>query len=97
MTNANAKVEALLMHDYCEPENMETDSKGIKNILTSPSKQPVPQKKQKGDKDTTAGAHAGDASNATILWYSPKDDDGLQNGTKTKHVNHNQHPISGRV
>lgn len=67
MTNAIAKVEALLMHDYCEPENTETDSKGIKNILTSPSKPPVPQKKQKGDKDTTAGAHAGDDSNATIL------------------------------
>lgn len=32
MAKANAKVKALLMHDYCSPENMETNAKGTKNL-----------------------------------------------------------------
>lgn len=65
--NINAKARALLQHDYCSPENMETNAKGTKNYLTSPSKPPAPQKKQKGEESTFAGARAEDASNAAIL------------------------------
>lgn len=65
--NINAKARALLQHDYCSPENMETNAKGTKNDLTSPSKPPAPQKKQKGEESTFAGARAEDASNAAIL------------------------------
>lgn len=65
--NANAKARALLQHDYCGPENMETNAKGIKNILTSPSKPSAPQKKQRGEENTTAEVQGEAASMAAIL------------------------------
>lgn len=64
-TKANAKLKALQAHDYRGPESMET--RGTKNILTSPSKPPAPQKKSKPDDAVAAGAHAEVASNAAIL------------------------------
>ncbi|KAL7401808.1 hypothetical protein ABVT39_004845 [Epinephelus coioides] len=67
MAKANGKVKALLAHDYCGLERMETNAKGTKNILTSPSKPPGPQEKYKGYETTTAEAHTGDTSNDAIL------------------------------
>ncbi|KAK7165631.1 hypothetical protein R3I93_005638 [Phoxinus phoxinus] len=58
---------ALQEHAYGGPENMETNARGTKNTLTSPSKAPAPQKKSKPDDVLTAGAHVEDASNAAIL------------------------------
>uniref|UniRef100_A0A6Q2WZ56 L1 transposable element RRM domain-containing protein n=1 Tax=Esox lucius TaxID=8010 RepID=A0A6Q2WZ56_ESOLU len=46
---------------------MDTNIRGTKNTLTSPSKPPAPQKKSKPDDVVTAGAHEVDASNAAIL------------------------------
>ncbi|CAM4652090.1 unnamed protein product [Leuciscus chuanchicus] len=66
-TKANAKSKALQEHDYGGPERMETNTRGTKNTLASPSKSPAPQKKSKPDDVVTAGAHAEDASNAAIL------------------------------
>ncbi|CAM4674228.1 unnamed protein product [Leuciscus chuanchicus] len=66
-TKANAKLKALQEHDYGGPERMETNTRGTKNTLASPSKPPAPQKKSKPDDVVTAGAHAEDASNAAIL------------------------------
>lgn len=63
----NAKIKAFLTHNYCGVETMETNAKGTKNILTSPSKPTVPQNKSKGDKATANGTHSGDTSDATIL------------------------------
>lgn len=65
--NANAKARALLQHDYLGPENMETNAKGTKNPLTSPSKPPAPQKKQRGEENKTTETHTGEISNAAIL------------------------------
>ncbi|KAK1891783.1 Unconventional myosin-XVB [Dissostichus eleginoides] len=66
MANARAKANALLMHDSCESEHMETNSKGAKNALTSPTKPPVPPKKPRGDV-TTVEAQTQDSSNLEIL------------------------------
>lgn len=46
---------------------METNAKRIKNMLASPAKSSIPQKKQKGDKNTTIGGHDRDASTAAML------------------------------
>ncbi|XDV32412.1 hypothetical protein PO909_003239 [Leuciscus waleckii] len=66
-TKANVKLKALQEHDYGGPERMETNTRGTKNTLASPSKPPAPQKKSKPDDVVTAGAHAEDASTAAIL------------------------------
>lgn len=67
-TKANAKLKTLQVqdHDY-GPERMETNTRGTKNTLASPSKPPAPQKKSKSDNVMTIGAHAENASNAAIL------------------------------
>lgn len=65
--SASAKAKALLQHDYCDPENMKTNTKGIKNVLTSPSKPSVPLKKQRGEKNTTVEVEGENASIAAIL------------------------------
>ena len=66
-TKANAKSKALQEHDYGGPERMETNTRGTKNTLASPSKPPAPLKKSKPDDVVTAEAHADNASNSVIL------------------------------
>lgn len=66
-TKASAKLKALQAHDYCGPESMETNTRGTKNALMSPSKPPATQKKPRSDDIVAAGAHAEDTSNAAIL------------------------------
>lgn len=64
---ASAKAKALLSHDYCAPEDMETGVKGTKNTLTSPMKSPAPLKKVKPDGNVTDESNEEQVSNATIL------------------------------
>ena len=46
-----------MVHDYCVPDIMETNTKGVKKTLQSPSKTPIPQKNQKGDRVALEGTY----------------------------------------
>ncbi|XP_077436195.1 uncharacterized protein ndufv3 [Vanacampus margaritifer] len=50
------KRRGLSVHDYSAAKSMETNAKGQKNVLSSPSKSPVLLKKQKGAADIEDGA-----------------------------------------
>lgn len=63
----NIKAKALMGHDYCGPQDMETNARGMKNLLTSPSKSSAAPKKQRGEGEKCTGAQDRDASNAAIL------------------------------
>ena len=68
VTKANAKgnAKALMVHVYCVPAIMETKIKG-ENTLHSPSKTPIPPKKQKGDGVASGGTREEGSPNNVIL------------------------------
>uniref|UniRef100_A0A1A8SD26 L1 transposable element RRM domain-containing protein n=1 Tax=Nothobranchius rachovii TaxID=451742 RepID=A0A1A8SD26_9TELE len=63
MAKANSKAhKALLTHDYLGSENMDTNSRGNKNPLSSPCKATTSHKKQKGEEETDSNV-----SNSALL------------------------------
>lgn len=68
--NANAKaanVKALASHNYCAVEDMDTDVKRNKKILSSPAKTNQPQKKIKTNDDDPAETSSDSASITDVL------------------------------
>ncbi len=65
--NARANTKALQVHDYCSPEDMETNAKGTKKLLSSPSKPPGRLKKMKANEDVNSWPQDGNTAVISTL------------------------------